>query len=169
MSDNEETRVTDPGAIIPPSKEFADVRAFHQKFGLMCFDTPGHLTLGKLKERVEFMQEELDEFVDASGLTNQNYDSQDLAKQADALVDLVYVALGTAVMMGLPWDWLWDDVHRANMMKERGVTHRGHAVDVKKPPGWKGPQGERILKLAGYKGDFSTNQEQGRDDTQRDE
>lgn len=156
--------------VISTSKEFADVRAFHQKFELLCFDTPGHLTLGKLKERIEFMQEELNEFMDASGFDRVGYweieadegAKQDLAKQADALIDLVYVAMGTAVMMGLPWDAMWDDVQRANMAKVRGVTKRGHAVDVTKPPGWKGPQGEVILHSHGY-----NPVEEYRDDTQR--
>lgn len=145
-----------------PSKEFQDVSDFHAKFELLRFDKPGHLSTGKLKERIEFMQEELDEFVEGAGFEYgspnegeagvlHNYGEQDLAKQADALVDLVYVALGTAVMLGLPWDWLWDDVQRANMAKVRGVTHRGHAVDVCKPPGWQGPQTGRVLELAGYK------------------
>jgi predicted HAD superfamily Cof-like phosphohydrolase len=150
-----------------PSKEFQDVRDFHQKFELLCFDNPARLTKRKLVERIEFMQEELNEFIEGCGLvTMENSDSpgipvlsyeddgeQDLAKQADALVDLVYVALGTASMMGLPWDWLWDDVQRANMAKVRGMTKRGHAVDVTKPPGWQGPQTERILELAGYQQD----------------
>ncbi len=49
---------------------------------------------------------------------------QDLPKIADALVDLVYVALGTAHMHALPWQKLWDDVQRANMSKERcGIDH----------------------------------------------
>lgn len=160
---------------IPSSKEFEDVLAFHRKFGLLNFEKPGHLTKGKLRERIEFMQEELDEFIEGTGLEygsanegehNILYDyggDQDLAKQADALVDLVYVALGTAVMLGLPWDWLWNDVQRANMAKVRGMTKRGHAVDVTKPPGWQGPQTQRILDLAGYKRDhwFGGNAEEG--------
>jgi predicted HAD superfamily Cof-like phosphohydrolase len=143
-----------------PSKEFQDVLKFHQKFGLLHHTTPGHLSKRKLKERIDFLQEELDEFIDASGIYPPGvlspgaeitpYGSQDLSKQADALVDLVYVAIGTAVMLGLPWDCLWDDVQRANMAKERGITHRGHAVDVKKPKGWVGPKGSEILESFGY-------------------
>jgi predicted HAD superfamily Cof-like phosphohydrolase len=53
-------------------------------------------------------------------------------------------------MMGLPWDELWDDVHRANMAKERGVGKRGHAVDCVKPVGWTPPKTEKILQQAGY-------------------
>lgn len=122
---------------------FEDVKAFHRKFGLLVSETPTHLTRRKLAERVECLQEELNEFADAS-------EAQDLEGQADALVDLVYFALGTAVMLGLPWKQLWKDVHRANMAKERGTTRRGHKVDVRKPEGWVGPQGLKILQAAGY-------------------
>lgn len=135
-----------------------DVKDFHQKFGLIVNDRPVRLTKRKLIERIQFMQEELDEFAAAAGIgyssetlglvpTNQE---QSLAGQADALVDLVYVAYGTAVMLGLPWNELWDDVHRANMAKVRGTTHRGHAVDVTKPEGWQPPMTEQILDQAGY-------------------
>lgn len=136
---------------------FNDVKEFHQKFGLIWADEPGHLTVRKLIERIEFMQEELNEFIDAVHL-------QDLAKQADALVDLVYVALGTAVQLGLPWQALWDDVHAANMRKARGVTKRGHQVDVTKPPGWRGPEPYRILTEAGYLLEVHRNEENYRDD-----
>ena len=126
------------------SKEYRDVLAFHQKFKQLCPPTIGHLTSLKLRQRIDFMQEELDEFSLAAA-------EQDLAGQADALVDLVYVAIGTAVQLGLPWDALWDDVQRANMTKEIGVTKRGYAHDVCKPPGWEGPETLAILKLYGYK------------------
>lgn len=115
-----------------------DVRQFHVKFDLIASLFPVHLTQAKLKERIDFMQEELDEFKVAAK-------SQDLAEQADALVDLVYVAMGTAVMLGLPWDELWAEVQRANMDKVRGMTKRGHAVDVTKLPGWIPPQINDIL------------------------
>lgn len=139
-----------------PSPEFRDVYDFHRQFDLMAAVVPRHLTRRKLKERSEFLHEELAEFDRACGLSESDgrvteiSDDQDLAQQADALVDLVYVALGTAVMLGLPWDVLWADVQRANMAKVRGVTKRGHKVDVTKPPGWQGPQTEKILAAAGY-------------------
>lgn len=145
---------------------FGDVKAFHQKFGLLVGESPRHLTRRKLKERVECLLEELTEFAEACGLNIYGGDDgevvvgdgymipsmmdQDLPAQADALIDLVYFALGTAVMMGLPWQQLWDDVQRANLSKVRGETKRGHKVDVTKPEGWVGPQGEKILIDHGY-------------------
>lgn len=136
-----------------------DVRAFHRKFGLLNPNVPVHLTRKKLAERANFMLEELKEFADAAGLT---FDpdcaefvprildrDQNLPLQADALVDLVYVALGTAVQMDLPWRELWDDVQRANMQKVRGESDRAY-IDVIKPSGWVPPKTDDILARAGY-------------------
>jgi predicted HAD superfamily Cof-like phosphohydrolase len=120
--------------------EFEDVRAFQEKFGQLSFYEPGFLSPRKLAERGRFLQEELNELLEAKTLEDQ----------ADALVDLVYVSKGTAVMMGLPWRALWDDVQRANMAKARGLTHRGNKVDVMKPVGWVPPQGAKILEDAGW-------------------
>lgn len=127
-------------ALCNQDSELEDVRDFHVKFGQLNYHEPGFLTRRKLIERSKFLGEELKELVDAATL--------DL--QADALVDLVYVAKGTAVMMGLPWAELWDDVQRANMAKVRGTTHRGNLVDVCKPLGWEPPHGARILADAGW-------------------
>lgn len=139
-----------------------DVRALHEKFGLLGHRTPGLLTKAKLKERLEFLLEELEELAQAGGFTLVEVDDkviingfpqgadQDLALQADALVDLIYVAHGTAVMLGLPMDRLWNDVHEANMRKVRGMTKRGHQVDLAKPEGWVGPRTKAILAEAGY-------------------
>ncbi len=149
--------------------EFYDVKEFHLKFGHLSHATPVHLTKRKLLERIKFLQEELDEFTQACGYTRirgslndrgfyiDGVDQyveidgpQNLALQADALVDLVYVAKGTAVMQGLPWNQLWDDVQRANMAKQRGIGHRGNLVDCIKPEGWVGPRTLDILIAAGY-------------------
>lgn len=123
---------------------FSDVREFQRKFGQLVSAKPTHLTKRKLNERIAQMQEELDEFKSA-------VESDDIAEQADALIDIVYFALGTACHMGLPWQELWDDVHRANMSKQRGVKpERGFLVDCIKPDGWVGPRTMEILVKNGY-------------------
>lgn len=123
---------------------YSDVRAFQTKFGQLVSDVPRHLTKRKLLERIAQMQEELDEFKDA-------VEADDIADQADALVDLVYFAMGTANHMGLPWQALWDDVQRANMSKVPGVKpERGFLVDCIKPEGWEGPKTMAILLAHGY-------------------
>jgi NTP pyrophosphatase (non-canonical NTP hydrolase) len=133
--------------------------SFMLKFGHMFLDghgvplhlhptlrRPRHLTKRKAEDRHAQMQEEVDEFFEAM-------QENDLPKMADALIDLVYFAKGTANLMGLPWDELWVDVHRANMAKERGEKVRGGRaikVDAIKPPGWQGPRTLEVLSAAGY-------------------
>ena len=53
------------------------------------------------------MNEEVAEFLVA----------QDIYEQADAMIDLIYFALGTLVEMGLEADELFDIVQKANMAK----------------------------------------------------
>lgn len=125
-------------------QESLDVRDFQRRFKQLSHPgRPVHLTKRKLYERAECMREELMEF-------EEGVDQQDLAAQADALIDLVYFAKGTAQMLGLPWEMLWSDVHSANMDKVPGFTKRGHLTDVTKPEGWVPPQTEIILSNAGY-------------------
>jgi predicted HAD superfamily Cof-like phosphohydrolase len=119
------------------------VATMHTQFGLLVSPKPTRLTRRKMGERIACLREELEELVVA-------VNNQDLPEMADALVDLVVFAKGTAVMMGLPWAALFDDVMRANLAKVRGVGHRGHKVDLIKPTGWRGPDGRGILLEHGY-------------------
>ena len=123
-----------------------DVREFHAKFGLLLNYEPGFLSDKKFQERVDFQHEELGETVVAAN-------KKDMANIADGLVDQIYVALGTVVMMGLPFTNLWREVHAKNMAKVRGITKRGHRVDVTKPPGWTPPDLLPILVAAGFSPD----------------
>jgi predicted HAD superfamily Cof-like phosphohydrolase len=128
-------------------REFLDVRRLYRRFGFLENATPTPLTDAEVDARVVMMREELDEFVVAALGRN-------LPAMADALVDLVVFAKGTASMMGLPWRALWDDVQRANLAKVRGPTKRGLPDDIAKPPGWVGPQTAAILIRHGWKPTF---------------
>ena len=83
--------------------------------------------------------EELSEYLRACEENN-------LVDAADAIVDLVYVALGCAHAMGLPFDELFAVVHKANLAKAPANEYirslRGSQYDVVKPPTWVGPEGE---------------------------
>lgn len=94
---------------------------------------PSLVSLEYCVERSRFLAEELDEFAIAAGDAN-------IVGLADALADLVYVALGTAYKMGLPFDDIWAAVHEANMRKVSGQTKRGNRIDAMKPVGWVGPE-----------------------------
>lgn len=113
-----------------------DIQAFHEKFGLGYNGTPRELDENQASFRAKFMQEELDEYKKA-------FLENDLEGQFDALIDLVYVALGTAYLQGLPFQAGWRRVQVANMSKIRAKSaadsKRGSAFDIVKPPGWTAP------------------------------
>ena len=73
----------------------------------------------------------------------------DRVNMLDALVDLVYVALGTALLLNFPFYEAWKLVHSANMKKIRArsktVSKRGSTFDVVKPRGWKMPNISSLL------------------------
>ena len=122
------------------------VREFSERFGIPIPPVPTQLNGEAFQYRLNFMHEELEEFAEAWG-------SNSIVDQADALVDLVYVALGTAAMMGLPWDQIFEAVHKANMQKVRALPddmESRHALDVRKPPGWTGPEVEIGAVLASH-------------------
>lgn len=118
--------------IYPGGDGFRDVLAFHEKFDLPIGDRPKLLDHALFGQRSTFMLSELMEFQDAHW-------SGDLVKAADSLLDLVYVAKGTAVCMGLPWEAIWAHVHNANMKKHREPGASGFKQMVTKPPGWVSP------------------------------
>ena len=127
---------------------FDDVGHFHARFGLEnsthSKPRPHLLSEDLLRFRKNFLQEELDEFVDAT-------EAGDLAGAFDGLLDLVYVAMGTAHMMGLPWQEGWDLVQAANMTKVRAPdaesSKRHHMFDVIKPEGFVPPDIESVIAL----------------------
>lgn len=111
-----------------------DVADFHE---LILKDpasgTPTLISAEYCMERARFLMEELTELCEAAN-------TGDIVGVADALADFVYVALGTAYKMNLPFDAIWSAVHAANMRKVAGATKRGNKVDAMKPEGWVGPE-----------------------------
>lgn len=123
----------------------SDIRDFHEKFELPPADEPKLLDQDLQDFRIRFMQEELDEYREAVAEGNTE-------KAFDALIDLVYVAVGTAYISRFPFAEGWRRVHAANMAKIRvsrtpeGVTERGGKWDVVKPMGWTPPDLSDLVK-----------------------
>lgn len=167
-----------------------DIQEFHKKFGLPARDVPSFLLPEYMKMRLDFLKEELTELVHSCGF-KEVYDddtywldqekwkmlsASDLHEALDALVDLQYVLLGTAYLMGffkevrlveeviedpdsLPhpmerfttiFEEAWARVQKANMSKVRaksaGESKRNSSFDVVKPKGWKPPNFTDLLK-----------------------
>lgn len=138
--------------------EFNDVGEFHERFDLPRVRDNGLAIYGDVgphewdealvRFRTRFLEEELLEF--REGVAERDHE-----KMFDALIDLVYVAMGTAHMLGYPWREGWDEVQRANLQKVRGAldgsdSKRASRWDVVKPDGWQPPDLETILKRYGF-------------------
>ena len=87
----------------------SDVTDFHTKFGHPVSRAPVQM-VPDLAFRKALIQEEVQELCTA-------IDEGDLAAIAAEAVDLIYVVVGTLVVLGLPLLPFWRNVHRANMKK----------------------------------------------------
>lgn len=104
-------------------------------FNEQVIKTPLTLELNALTKKQydwiqQFCAEELRELHEA-------YILQDIVKMTDAVLDLIYGALGTLKKMGLTRQQVYacfDAIHAANMTKEKGVVAtRGGDEDAAKP------------------------------------
>jgi predicted HAD superfamily Cof-like phosphohydrolase len=128
--------------------DYSDVSAFHEKFDLPTPVGPQPWDEDRMQFRIKFLEEELKEFKDAVAI-------RDHAEMFDALIDLVYVALGSAYCLGYPWEAGWDLVQEANMAKVRAApdgsdSRRGSRFDVVKPEGWEPPAIRKLLSEHGF-------------------
>ncbi|SDY81634.1 Predicted phosphohydrolase, Cof family, HAD superfamily [Proteiniborus ethanoligenes] len=107
------------------------VKDFQMKFGHPYRDTPKLLDSDRVSKRYDWMLEEINEFKEA----------KDIYEQADAMIDLMYFALGTLVEMGVKPDKIFEIVHRANMDKlwSDGKPHFKEDGKTIKPEGWVDP------------------------------
>jgi predicted HAD superfamily Cof-like phosphohydrolase len=120
-----------------------DIDAFHKKFKFEKNEKVGIPDDNELVNfRTSFLMEELAEYTQA-------ITKKDAAGALDALVDIVYIALGTAWLFNLPFEKAWKEVQRANMSKIRAKSKskkRGTSFDVVKPKGWTAPDIEQIIE-----------------------
>jgi predicted HAD superfamily Cof-like phosphohydrolase len=120
-----------------------DIDNFHKKYGFEKnekIDIPSNSEL--INFRTAFLMEELAEYTNA-------ITKKDAAGALDALVDIVYIALGTAWLFNLPFEKAWNEVQKANMSKIRAkdkTGKRGTKFDVVKPKDWKAPNIEKIIE-----------------------
>ena len=93
------------------NKEWEKVREFQEKFNHPVSNSP------------KFME------------------ADEIVEQADAMIDVMYFALGTLVEMGIKPDELFDIVHNANMSKlwPDGKPHYNAEGKTIKPSTWVDP------------------------------
>ena len=120
-----------------------DVNRFHNKFGFKKNEKVGIPKDPELVNfRTSFLMEELAEYTQA-------ITKKDDAGALDALIDIVYIALGTAWLFNMPFEKGWREVQIANMKKIRAKSKskkRGTEFDVIKPKGWRAPNIDRIVE-----------------------
>ena len=117
--------------------QYKDIDAFHKKFKFNQGKGIKSMNYNFGNWRVDFLMEEIAELTDA-------LDNKDDVEILDALVDICYVAMGTAWLMGLPFEKAWKEVQRSNMEKIRQASDRSE-FDVVKPEGWKKPDIKGIV------------------------
>lgn len=140
-----------------------DMEKFHQFFGLEYLGKPRMLDPKLFEFRDKFLHEELTEWEDEQVGLIEALTSDDgqpdhrrialgLHQQLDALVDLVYVAVGTAYLQfgRQVFNEAWRRVQTANMKKIRcettALSKRGSLFDVIKPEGWQPPDHHDLVK-----------------------
>lgn len=132
-----------------------DVNAFHAKFGQEYTGKPRMLPQDLHEFRTQFHEEETDEYkeeyadlVDAVARKDRRDIINSLELQLDALVDSVWVLLGTAdLQFGRhAFNEAWRRVFKANMAKvlakeDPNAEDSGREVkyDIRKPAGWMAP------------------------------
>src|SRR5262249_8871798 len=102
-------------------------------FGHPVRESPTLLTAERAAARASWMQEEVAEFLAAASI----------ADQADAMIDLIYFAVGTMVEMGVRPERLFDIVPRAKLRRLGPDGQPRFRDDGKpiKPPAWVDPGG----------------------------
>lgn len=74
---------------------------------------------------------------------------ENLAEVADGAVDAVYVILQLCVTLAIPFDKVWDEIHKSNMAKvlPTGEVLRRADGKILKPFGWLRPDVWNVLKV----------------------
>lgn len=112
------------------------VKEFHLGFGHPVAEIPTMIDMELAEKRANWMQEEIREFLYA-------IQELDIVEAYDAILDILYFAVGTAVVMGLDIEPGFDEVQRSNMAKlgpDGKPILRASDGKIQKPEGWVPPQ-----------------------------
>lgn len=123
-------------------KAIADVAAFHHATDLPVRVVPSATTREERSLRDRLLDEEYAEYTEARI-------NGDLVKLADAIGDMIYVLIGTALTYGIPLEDVWNEIHRTNMAKvdpTTGKVRRRPDGKILKPEGWTPPRIAEIME-----------------------
>ncbi|MEO7719601.1 MAG: HAD family hydrolase [Capsulimonas sp.] len=119
---------------------YQKVKEFQVRFGNPISDIPSVMSEERRRIRTIYLLEEVLEFVNA----------EQVHEQADALIDLIYFAIGGMVEMGIAPQRIFEIVHKANMDKlgNNGIIYRDPVIDkIEKPHEWNDPWEELLHEV----------------------
>lgn len=117
-------------------KAMYDVAQFHEKFGLPVEINPAIPEEKQRRLRMDLITEEFEEVYEA-------WKQDDLTNLTQELADLIYVCIGMALTYGLPLDYAFEEIHRANMRKVGGGSAENGKI--MKPEGFEPADVQRIM------------------------
>lgn len=119
------------------------VRRFRE-LGGFAIRSPGGFDSVEADERAlltDLLREEFQEYLEAEGLNDE-------IAIADALADMIYIILGTAIAYGIPLGEVFREVHRSNLAKFEGQRRYREDGKLLKPEGWTPPDVAGLLARA---------------------
>lgn len=127
---------------------FADTHELTEKF---FGDVKYERNYERLAFEISRLKEELNETIDA-------VNKGDAAEVVDGIIDLMTFAAGILENFKVDGRKAWQEVHRANMAKEKGTKStrpNSNGIDLIKPEGWKAPDHSDNVGLIAQALDFS--------------
>jgi predicted HAD superfamily Cof-like phosphohydrolase len=138
------------------------VLKFHEEMGIPVLYTPQIPSDDRVRLRLNLIAEESFEIFESCGLDVKSLKDQlfakireselkiDLPKLVDGFGDTDYVVEGARLEFGVDGEGIADEIQAANMRKTNGpLREDGKRL---KPPGWVGPDIEKVLKNQGWTG-----------------
>ncbi len=135
-----------------------DVREFHEACETVDPEEPTWPSYEKRSLRYNLLAEEFNElFTEVlpedclfswEVLPYIKGSQEHLAALAKEIVDVIYVAIGTAISCGIPLDKVWAEVHASNMAKvdpATGMVRRRDDGKILKPEGWQRPDVKKVM------------------------
>lgn len=151
-------------------KEQQMVREFHEKAGAVINAEPTVIDSPTRLLRLDLINEEWKELVEAMGYTNiegcpinmtdVDEPPYDHVAVADAIGDLLYVVLGTAISCGIDITQIFHEIHRSNMTKFIDGQRRPDGKWLK-GPSYTPPNISRLIKIQSCQHEFVEVWQQG--------
>jgi len=120
------------------NEAFELVKEFQKQVGQPVSEYPQKITDDRIKARIKWLRDEINELEVA----------KNVYEQADALIDLLYYLLGAFVELGLHPDEMFKLIHHSNMEKIsiNQEVNKDSELKVQKPIEWRHPD-KQIKKI----------------------